>query len=41
MLVVVFALDQFGSYLIGCKVIIFTDHGVLKYFLTKKAVWLD
>jgi len=32
----VFALDKFRSYLIGCKVIIFTDHAALKYLLTKK-----
>ncbi|KAK9209124.1 hypothetical protein WN944_001488 [Citrus x changshan-huyou] len=36
MLAVVFALDKFRSYLIGCKVIIFTDHAALKYLLTKK-----
>ena len=36
MLVVVFALNKFRYYLIGCKVIIFTDHAALKYLLTKK-----
>ncbi|KAH9722991.1 hypothetical protein KPL70_006933 [Citrus sinensis] len=36
MLAVVFALDKFRSYLIGCKVIIFTDHAALKYLFTKK-----
>ncbi|KAM2671214.1 hypothetical protein EV1_007050 [Malus domestica] len=35
-LAVVFALDKFRSYLIGTKVIIFTDHAALKYLLTKK-----
>ncbi|CAN6547359.1 unnamed protein product [Malus baccata var. baccata] len=33
---VVFALDKFRSYLLGTKVIIFTDHAALKYLLTKK-----
>ncbi|KAM2133690.1 hypothetical protein ACFX1R_003773 [Malus domestica] len=33
---VVFALDKFRSYLLGTKVIIFTDHATLKYLLTKK-----
>ncbi|KAM2549647.1 hypothetical protein TB1_013989 [Malus domestica] len=32
---VVFALDKFRSYLIGTKVIVFTDHAALKYLLTK------
>ena len=32
-----FALDKFRSYLIGCKVIIFTNHAALKYLLTKKS----
>ncbi|KAM1006077.1 hypothetical protein ACFX2A_002871 [Malus domestica] len=36
LLVVVFALDKFRSYLLGTKVIIFTDHAALKYLLTKK-----
>ena len=36
MLAVVFALEKFRSYLIGCKIIIFTDHAALKYLLTKK-----
>ncbi|CAN6712740.1 unnamed protein product [Malus baccata var. baccata] len=35
-LAVVFALDKFRSYLLGTKVIIFTDHAALKYLLTKK-----
>ncbi|CAN6716175.1 unnamed protein product [Malus baccata var. baccata] len=35
LLVVVFALDKFRSYLIGTKVIIFTDHAALKYLLIK------
>ncbi|CAN6546972.1 unnamed protein product [Malus baccata var. baccata] len=36
LLVVVFALDKFRSYLIGTKVIVFTDHAALKYLFTKK-----
>ena len=36
MLAVVFALEKFRSYLIGCKIIVFTDHTALKYLLTKK-----
>ncbi|KAM1535580.1 hypothetical protein TB1_013771 [Malus domestica] len=42
LLAVVFALDKFRSYLIGTKVIVFTDHAALKYLLTKKEAkpWL-
>ncbi|KAM1597114.1 hypothetical protein ACFX1R_034057 [Malus domestica] len=36
LLAVVFALDKFKSYLIGTKVIVFTDHAALKYLFTKK-----
>ncbi|CAN6557166.1 unnamed protein product [Malus baccata var. baccata] len=36
LLAVVFALDKFRSYLIGTKVIVYTDHATLKYLLTKK-----
>ncbi|CAN6547334.1 unnamed protein product [Malus baccata var. baccata] len=36
LLAVVFALDKFRLYLIGTKVIVFTDHAALKYLLTKK-----
>ncbi|CAN6725983.1 unnamed protein product [Malus baccata var. baccata] len=36
LLAVVFALDKFRSYLIGTKVIVFTDHAALKYLLSKK-----
>jgi hypothetical protein len=35
-LVVVFAIDKFRSYLVGAKVIIYTDHAALKYLLAKK-----
>ena len=36
LLAVIFALDKFRSYLIGTKVIVFTDHAALRYLLTKK-----
>jgi len=35
-LAVIFILDKFDPYLIGSKVLIYTDHAVLKYLLTKK-----
>jgi hypothetical protein len=35
-LVVVFAIEKFRPYLVGAKVIIYTDHATLKYLLTKK-----
>jgi hypothetical protein len=33
---VVFAIERFRSYLVGAKVIVYTDHAALKYLLTKK-----
>jgi hypothetical protein len=36
LLAVVFAIDKFRSYLVGAKVIVYTDHVALKYLLTKK-----
>jgi len=33
---VVFALEKFRSYLLGTKVIVFTDHAALRYLLKKK-----
>ena len=36
LLVVVFAIDKFRSYLVGAKVIVYTNHAALKYLLTKK-----
>ena len=36
LLVVVFAIDKFRSYLVGTKVIVYTDHAALKYLFTKK-----
>ena len=36
LLFVVFAMDKFRSYLVGAKVIVYTNHAALKYLLTKK-----
>ncbi|XP_057747186.1 uncharacterized protein LOC130966405 [Arachis stenosperma] len=36
LLAIVFAFDKFRSYLIGSKVIVFTDHSALKYLLAKQ-----
>ena len=36
LLAVVFAIDKFRSYLVGAKVIVYTNHAALKYLLTKK-----
>jgi hypothetical protein len=33
---VVFAIDKFRPYLVGAKVIVYTDHAALKYLLTNK-----
>jgi hypothetical protein len=38
LLAVVYAIDKFRSYLVGAKVIVYTDHAALKYLLTKKDV---
>jgi hypothetical protein len=38
LLAVVFAIKKFRSYLVGAKVIIYTDHAALKYLLIKKDV---
>ncbi|KAM1068082.1 hypothetical protein ACFX2A_000079 [Malus domestica] len=35
LLAIVFALDKFCSYLLGTKVIVYSDHAALKYLLTK------
>ncbi|CAN6725250.1 unnamed protein product [Malus baccata var. baccata] len=35
LLAVVFTLDKFRSYLLGTKVIVYSDHAALKYLLTK------
>jgi hypothetical protein len=36
LLPVVFAIEKFRSYLVGAKVIVYTDHAALKYLLIKK-----
>jgi hypothetical protein len=36
LLAFIFAIDKFKSYLVGGKVIIYTNHATLKYLLTKK-----
>ena len=36
LLAIVFAFDKFKPYLIGNKVIVFTDHSAIKYLMTKK-----
>ena len=36
LLAIVFAINKFRSYLVGAKIIVYTDHAALKYLLTKK-----
>ena len=36
LLAVVFSFDKFCSYLVGSKVIVYTDHSALRYLLSKK-----
>ena len=36
MLAVIFAFDKFRSYLIGSKVVVYTDHATLRYLMNKK-----
>ena len=36
LLVVVYAIDKFRQYLVGSKIIIYTDHSAIKYLLNKK-----
>ena len=36
LIVVVFALDKFCSYILGSLIVVFTDHAALKYLLSKK-----
>ena len=36
LLAVVFALDKFRSYLLGSKVLVYSNHAALKYLLSKK-----
>ena len=35
LLAIVFALEKFCSYLLGTRVIVYTDHAALKYLLKK------
>ena len=35
-LAIVFALEKFRSYLLGTKVIVYSDHAVIHYLMTKK-----
>ena len=35
LLAIVYALDKFRSYLIGSKVVVFTNHAAIKYLITK------
>jgi len=35
LLAIVFSLDKFRSYLLGSKVVVFTDHAALKYLIKK------
>ena len=36
LLAIVFTIDKFRSHLVGAKVIVYNDHAILKYLLTKK-----
>ncbi|CAA7409872.1 unnamed protein product [Spirodela intermedia] len=36
LLAIVFSLERFRSYILGAKIIIYTDHAALKYLLNKK-----
>nr|XP_025636156.1 uncharacterized protein LOC112730279 [Arachis hypogaea] len=36
LLAIVFAFDKFGAYLLGSKVVVYSDHASLKYLLAKK-----
>ena len=36
LLAIVFAFDKFRPYLIGNKSIVFMDHSIIKYLMTKK-----
>ncbi|KAI3782657.1 hypothetical protein L2E82_12710 [Cichorium intybus] len=36
LLAIIFALEKFRQYLLGTKVIVFSDHAALKYLMTKK-----
>ena len=36
LLAIVFAFDKFRPYLIGAKIIVYTDHSAIKFLLEKK-----
>ena len=36
MLAIVFAFEKFRSYLVGSKVIVYTDHAALRHLMAKK-----
>ena len=36
LLAIVFAIEKFRSYLLGAKVIVYSDHAALRYLMTKK-----
>jgi hypothetical protein len=36
LLAIVYALDKFRSYLLGSKIIIYSDHAALKYIFSKR-----
>ena len=38
LITIVYAFDKFRSYLVGQKVIVYSDHAALKYLLSKKDV---
>jgi hypothetical protein len=35
LLAIVYALEKFRSYLIGSKIVVYTDHAAIKYLITK------
>lgn len=35
-MVVVFSFDKFRSYMVGTKVIVYTNHATIKYLIVKK-----
>ena len=37
----VFSCDKFGSYIVGSKVIVHTDHVAIKYLMKRKMLNLD
>ena len=38
LLVIVYAFDKFRAYLVGQKVIVYSEHTTLKYLLSKKDI---